>query len=485
MVLAACCDVNYSFIKSNSVRLTSKTLLFGVFFLASCATYYQINYEFNQNFEAGNLEEAAKVLEKNKKASEGKARFLYFLNNGAVHSLLGNYDVSNEAFEQAYVFGEDYKVNYLNTAASFLTNPTMAEYRGEDHEHLLLLYYKALNFLRMGDHESALVECRRLNIRLAALSDKYKSDNKYKSDAFVNNLMGIIYEASGDVNNAFIAYRNAYNTYESDYRKLFGMGAPEQLKDDLLRTAYLNGFNDELRRYEEAFGRKFERKPAGGGELVFFWNNGLGPVKAEWSINFSVIHGKGGLVTFANDEYGFNFPFFLESNDDSKKEGLGALEFFRVAFPKYVERPVFFTNARLTANGKNYTLEAAEDVNAIAFKCLEERMMLEFSKSLLRVAMKKAAEYSVRGENQDLGAAIGLLNALTEKADTRNWQTIPHTIFYTRVPLPEGQQSVALKMESGRGPIQQKEFTFQVRKGQTIFHSFHSLEDLPRNDWYR
>ena len=444
-----------------------------------------MNYEFNQSFETGNLEQAAKVLEKNKKAAEGKARFLYFLNQGVINSLMGNYEASNEAFEQAYIFGEDYRVNYLNTAASFLTNPNMVDYRGEDHEHLLLLYYKAINYLKLGNYEAALVECRRLNIRLASLSDKYNSPNKYKSDAFVNNLMGIIYEASGDVNNAFIAYRNAYNTYEADYTKLFGMSAPEQLKDDLLRTAYLNGFSDEVRRYEESFGRKFTPSPNQGGELVFFWNNGLGPVKAEWSINFSVIHGQGGLVTFANSDMGFNFPFYLGENEDSEKQGLAALEFFRVAFPKYVERPALFTSGELQANGQSYSLQAAEDVNAIAFKCLQERMLAEFGKSLLRVALKKAAEYQVRGENQDLGAAIGLLNALTEKADTRNWQTIPHTIYYSRVPLPAGQQKVELDLTSRNGPKQQHEFNFDVRKGQTIFHVFHSLEDVPAVVPYR
>lgn len=459
------------------MRTPGKLILISVFSLTSCATFYQINYEFNQNFEAGHLEEAARVLEKNKKkASEGRARFLYFLNQGVVQSLIGNYEASNEAFEQAYIFGEDYRVNYLTTAASFLSNPNVSDYRGEDHEHLMLLYYKALNYLNLANYEAALVECRRLNIRLGQLSDKYTSNNKYKQDAFVHNLMGIIYEASGEVNNAFIAYRNAYNIYESDYRRLFGLGAPEQLKEDLLRTAFLNGFADELRRYEESFGKKFAPAKSGGGELVFFWNNGLGPVKGEWSINFSVIQGQGGLVTFANSDYGFNFPFYISESEEEKKDGLASLEFFRVAFPKYVERPTLFETAGIVVNGKEYRLELAENVNAIAFKCLEERMLAEFGKSLLRVALKKAAEYQIRGENQDLGAAIGILNALTEKADTRNWQTLPHSIYYTRVPLAVGQQKIKLNIGSGNSPKQQQEFTFEVKEGETIFQAFHSLE---------
>ena len=196
--------------------------------MSSCATFYEINYEFNQNFEQGNLEKSDQILSKSKKKLTRKATFLYYANRGVVKHMLGEYEVSNELLEQGYLFGEDYSKNYLNEAASFLVNSTITEYKGEDHEHLLLLYYKAINYLKLNDYESALVECRRLNNRLNELGDKYKSDNKYKRDAFIHNLMGIIYEASGDPNNAFIAYRNAYNIYKEDYPGLFLTTIPDQ-----------------------------------------------------------------------------------------------------------------------------------------------------------------------------------------------------------------------------------------------------------------
>ena len=83
--------------------------------------------------------------------------------------------------------------------------------------------------------EDALVEVRKINIRLQQLNDKYPDHkNRYQRDAFAQLLMGLIYDAAGDYNNAFIAYRNAYNTYQTDYLKNFGLAAPEQLKKDLL-----------------------------------------------------------------------------------------------------------------------------------------------------------------------------------------------------------------------------------------------------------
>jgi uncharacterized protein len=129
--------------------------------LQSCATYYQANYTFNQQFENGDLEKALDALRANASEAKGKREFLYAVNNGTVLSLLGRYEESNEYFEKAFLFGEDYRINYLNEAASYLTNPNFTAYKGEDHEHLMLLYFKALNFLKQGKTDEALVECRR------------------------------------------------------------------------------------------------------------------------------------------------------------------------------------------------------------------------------------------------------------------------------------------------------------------------------------
>lgn len=452
------------------------------FLCFSCASYYQMNLKFNKFFEAGELERAEKVLEGSKKAPESKAKLLYYLNRGMISSLQGQYTESNDFLEEAYLLGEDLRNNYWNTATSLLINPNLTYYTGEDHELLLIHYYKALNFLKMGNTESALVECRRLNIKLQKLSDQYKTNvlgkkGKYTRDAFIHNLMGIIYDADQDYNNAFIAYRNAVDIYTEDYQPLFGMAPPRQLQEDLLRTAHLMGFENELSRYEKQFGFEYQHQDSRGGELVFFWNNGLGPVKDEWSINFALVRGRGGIVNFNNDALGLSFPFKLEDEKDYERKNLNQVEFIRVAFPKYVERPMAFKQAYLSYGQEKFALEQAENISEIAFQSLQQRMLKEFGVSLLRVALKKATEYSVRKENEDLGAVIGLVNAITEKADTRNWQTIPHSIYYSRASLPAGQQSVSLHLQGNpQGRSRVHDFTIDIHKGRTTFQTFHSLD---------
>ncbi|WP_232296851.1 COG3014 family protein [Microscilla marina] len=447
--------------------------------LSSCMSYYQTRYAFHKNFENGNLPAAEQALLKDKKGPRRNTKLLYYLNLGTVNSIMGNYARSNEYFEQAHRIGENYRVNYLKEAASFLVNPMVTEYKGEDFELLMIHYYKALNFLKMGDKEAALVECKRMNIKLNALGTKYKNiEGKYHKDAFVHNLMGIIYEANHDYNNAFIAYRNAVNIYQGTYKKMFGLGVPDQLKKDIIRAAHLTGFKEEKARYEEMFGQRYQPLPKGGGDLVFFWHNGLGPIKAEWSINFNILRGEGGNVTFKNDQYGWSFPFFVD-NDRYQNSGLEQMEFIRVTFPKYILRSPLYQGATLHWNNQTFSLEQAENVSKLALKSLEQRMLYEVGKSLLRLALKKGSEYALRHQDKNAGAAIlSAFNAVTEKADTRAWQSVPHSIYYTRIHLPEGKQSIKFTPQSS-SQSKAYNFSFDIKRGQTYFHTFHSLDTQP------
>jgi hypothetical protein len=409
-----------------------------LFLCAGCATYYQKTIKFQESFIRGDLETANKILDENKKAGQGKDRLLYLLQKGVVLQLLGRYEDSNRFLEEAYLFTQDVQKNYALEAFSLLSNPAIIPYRGEDFEVVQIHYYKALNYLYLNMYEEAQVECRRLNIKLDQLNDRYSQrKNRYRRDAFALNLMGIIFEASGDINNAFISYRNAYQAYKEDYGPHFNVRAPLQLKKDLLRSAYLNGFDEELAQFEKEFGMNYRHQNTTGGELIFFLNNGLGPVKSEWSINFFIVKGKGGVVSFVNEEMGLSFPFPMEGSGDVVK--LGDLKFVRVAFPKYLERRPYFRNAELVVEGKRYPLEVSQDINEIAFKTLEDRMLRELATSLLRLAAKQAAEYAVSKKSEGLGALLSGVNAITEKTDTRGRRclitSLIHEFRFWKAPM--------------------------------------------------
>ena len=205
-------------------------IVLSILFLSSCATYYQKLAEFNSKVETGNILEAKKILENDKKSAESKNRLLYFMNRGTMEMLTGNYAESNMYFNQADLAIEDYQKKASTQALALISNPMAMEYQAEDFEKVMIHYYKAINYVQLGQTEEALVECRRINLKLQQLNDKYTKKNRYSEDAFGLNLMGIIYESAGDINNAFIAYRNAVEAYDKIYSKQFNTAIPDQLK---------------------------------------------------------------------------------------------------------------------------------------------------------------------------------------------------------------------------------------------------------------
>jgi len=101
--------------------------------------------------------------------------------------------------------------------------------------------------------------------------------------------------------------------------------------------------------------------------------------------------------------------------------------------------------------------------------------MREMASSLLRVATKQALEAATRKENQNAGTILSIVNAVTEKADTRNWQSLPHSISYTRIPLVNGNNTLTLDVKMNNGRSVQTDVSMQATKGRTYFHAFHTL----------
>ena len=146
--------------------------------------------------------------------------------------------------------------------------------------------------------------------------------------------------------------------------------------------ALSNGFNSDVDFYEKKFNMKAERRDKTKGELVFFWNNGLVPFKSQSEILFTIIRGKAGFVTFANEQYGLSFDFPLPK-DSATRAGFASLEFIRMAIPKYLERKPYYSRASIQANNNNYGLEPVEDINKIAFKSLDDRFLKEIGNAVL------------------------------------------------------------------------------------------------------
>ncbi len=428
-----------------------------------------------------NFEVANKILKEDDKwEKQERNKLLFYLNKGTVLWMQGDYANSNIYFSKADFFVEDFQKNYGQAFLSILVNPNVMTYPGENFEQILIHYYGALNYLGLNQYDDALVEGKRMLEKMQRVTDKFQSKNKYKRDAFAHNLLGIIYDAKGDYNDAFIAYRNAYEVYRDDYQTQMGTPIPEQLKQDLLRTAYFTGFYDDVRKYEAEFKMTFNRNtPRDSGQLVFFWNNGMCPVKDQNTMTFTIVPLTEGWVEFIHLESGLHFPFYVGKEDDKKRKDLLDMKIVRIAIPKFVRRDPYYTSATAVVNGNSFNFNLAEDVNAIAFKSLEDRMLKELGEALLRVALKQLSIAQARKDEKNKGLAFAatLYSAFSEQADTRNWQLLPYSINYSRIPLKEGNQTVSFypaTQEGEKGLA--KNFEVYSKKGQTKFLAVQTMQ---------
>lgn len=468
----------------------------------SCGTYNSKTSDIENDLVNGNFDGALANIDKNKFLLKDRNRLLYLMEKGKLEHLKGNYEASNNLLEEAYIMIDDrIKTNVGQAIAGKFTNPMAEPYKGEDFEKVTIHYYKALNYFQLGMPDEALVEAKRINIKLLQFNEKYtENKNKYTEDAFSQILQGILYESTGDINNAFIAYRNAEEIYNKDGGRFFGVPMPEQLKQDLLRTTKQLGFIEEYNQYRKKFnvapdpvpakkeaqkkgkGKKDVKEtpapepvkiPEPTGEAIVFWENGLGPAKDQ-------------IVITASGGSGVFFGSYMDG--DVMEEilipippGADIGNVNAIAIPKYRQRENYYSKAAIVVNNKEQPFELSQDFYPIAKQCLKDRMLRETINLVLRFATKKAGSAilgalakeafgSDAGDLTKLGADVA--GAATEKADTRNWQSLPATISYARVPLKEGDNKFLLRKYGPNGVIDTDTLTIPYRRGLQIVNYF-------------
>lgn len=421
-------------------------------------SYYDMSVEYQSELQNGNIDKAYKLINGNKFLKKKRNTMLKLLEKGKLAHLNGYYKESNSYFNSVDSILDLNLKNIGGALLGVITNPEATPYKAEDFEKVSIHYYKALNYYYLGKYDEALVEAKRINLKLNEINDKYPPNkkNRYTSDAFALSLQGLLYESMGDINNAFISYRNAIDLYlKSENNTYFGVSLPNSLALDVLRTANQLGFYNELDYYKRQLNISYKPSPkSSGGELVFIWEKGLVPYKDQTYFTFHMLPQNGvNVLDVTNSELGISIPIPVDANQKHNN-----YDVFNVAFAKYESRSPYYTNAKIQVNSKSYNFEEIEDYEYIAFKTLEDRRLREVTNAATRLAAKKISEYVVRNENDNLGTALSIFNAIMEKADTRNWQTLPGSLNYVRVPLKKGKNKIKITYTSANGKTIENEF---------------------------
>jgi len=401
------------------------------------------------------------LIEQNREGYGKKNIVLYNLDRGMTLHLAGRYTESNDFLDKA-----ERRIDLLYTQSvtgetgAMLTNDNTLPYEGEDFEKVMINVIAGLNYVYLGDLDEALVEMRKVDHKLKILNDQYGERNIYKEDAFARYLSGIIYEAKGELNDAFIAYRKALETYD-DYREDYGTVLLPTLPGDLLRVTEAIGLTEEFRFYRDRFQNitwVSQQERDRQAELVFISYDGLSPIKKDFFIDAPVPDGEGGIYLV------------------------------RVAFPRYTRRLTDLAYADIQLTGPKGEVVSqrtflVEDIEAIGKKNLDDRIARITVKAVARATAKYLVAHKIREKTKgdplalfltDLGTNI--YSIVSEQSDKRSWRTLPGKIRMARLYVLPGSYTVSVRYSAQDGGlITSKKYQVELRAGEKRFLSHRVL----------
>jgi len=451
-------------ISPQNIRIVLSYLLLSGFLLFSCAPslkyYTKIDeYLLNQEFDS-----AWHLARKNTKAFDKLNAVIYYLDEGILAHFAARYSESNQSLAKAEsIMDELYTESISKHIASFIINDNTIPYRGEDFERALVNLFMALNYVGLGSLEDALVEARKVDNKLNIFNAQYEDDKKnvYREDAFIRFLMGVLYEAEGEINDAYISCWKAENIYKNDYFRNYGVSPPVFLIENLLTLSRELDFREEFRDIQNEYNKvlfinPIEKKSLA--EIFFIHYNGLGSVKVE---------------TF------FSVP--MPDNYVAK-----------IAYPEFKKRRYRISKSKIylenlsTRRSYIFETELMEDIASIAVMNLKNRINRIKAKAIARATAKYlAARQAYKAARREGGEMLGLLvkaasqaaSWASEQADVRHWRSLPAEIRVGRILIPPGEYKGRIDfVDSNRAVVISKQIqNFTVKKREKNFFMFRTV----------
>lgn len=411
--------------------MKARICLLGLALVCSACAAPSLRYktEINRLSAAGKFREAdERVTAKKNKLYKKKDAVLFYLDRAVLLHDAQDPAASDEmlASAQAYI-DELYAKSVSASAGRLLINDLTTPYYAANYERALTYYYRAQNFLQRGDVSSAAVEARRAVFFLDHLrADKRKG---YNDDPFVQYFASLVFESVGQLPDARIARQNAFNAYRRLGGKL-GVSAPE-----------------------------FSVPQNAGelGEVIIFHYNGLLPLKKTQTVQ----------VAWSEAAAMASSP--QETTDSVSPEVQNALaaglfgSAVTLSYPVLVPQPFRVASSFVEAGGQRYVTQKVADFAGAAKMDLDEKLPGIWFRTATRAVAKQVAAAQARqaahsAANDDTvgdlaGMFVSALGAALEKADTRQWFTLPAEVRMTRLFLTPKTQDIKLLFRDGYGNI--------------------------------
>lgn len=368
-------------------------------FLQGC-TSWQIN-ELSSALPSAGPEVTLKKLEEIDPSDRDRAQYL--LNRGTLKFYSGDLDGSRQDLEQAkaIMFSLD-ALSVSENFAALTTNETLRSYAGTPSEQVLVHAMLAQGYLFSGNLDGARVEMLQADVTMKRLGD---GDSLTGQLASVRFLAGLIYEINGELDNAMISYRKAYQIV-----KARGSSIPDALATSLLNLSLRQNNDEEYGKYSSEFGRKAVLPKADEGEWIMYYHDGVVSNKKE--ARLSVFEPK--LKTLIS----VVMPDYPPSR----------------YYPRHLSIKLQNTNQQMRT-------EVIELIEARAREDLADNNAKAMAAATLRAVAKFQMVKEAQKSGGDLGGLLAnIAGVLSEQADVRSWNMLPSSIQVARLVAPLNAQ---------------------------------------------
>jgi hypothetical protein len=368
-----------------------------------------------------------------------------------------------------------YTLSVSQGAFSLISNDTAISYRADPHELAMIPYYRALNYINLGDAEAAQVEARKASLILArsvetmfgAEASPGASLEDLERNAFLLYFSALIFEHAGSFNDAFTAYRNAALAYAADRERL-GLALPPWLAGDLRRVGEPLGFAREVEALEAQIdGFEVPRGDPGGpdaqrGTLALFVENGWVAHKEQRTINLPILS----TDSFSSNDAWASAIAIRAGPAWVMPYGVSVRYWLTMALPTMAAAdPSGPATASVVASpgARRSVSVTVESVSTRARRVFDEKYPRILTKTIARALVKWGASEVARNEDEVAGALVNLMGILSERADTRSWLTLPDSIALVRLDLPPGTYDLDVDYRDAGGRVIASETLAGVR----------------------
>lgn len=422
-------------------------------------------------------------------------RFLYWYDLGLLFHYDEQFDSSRTCFARASQVTEElFARSVTNEALSLITNDNIRPYRPRRYEHILLHQFLAFSYLVDNELEEALVEARKTQQVVKSYHDRrIPGRAPYAGDAMADYLASLMYESSGETDNAAISMFQAVSHYRMGPLSLSPQIASQAR--DLLWCADRLDDIDSL-GLEHPDSTALRPPCAAPTEIVLVGYAGLAPVVGETVFWGSYIVGLSLTLHYRNPAGDtllivLPAPPLPESEikklNAGEKTKAGTSFFVKFSIPAFKPRSSQTTRFVCFADSSKTPIGSVviDDIGALIAHELDEERPVTLTRTALRVVLRTLAVQKAKAEMTTANPALNLLvhvggdiaQGQLEKADTRSCFLLPQSIQAVRIPVKPGEHFVhAQALDAAGNVLHERNWTVPVSQGQRTYVFFPCIE---------